>query len=318
MFSCVTLVNTYMTRTRIRATLQQLRVFECVTRHRSVSRAAAELFVTQPTISLTLRELSAAVGLPLIAAHGKAFALTEAGELVRQAAQNQLANWQGLQDDIARLKGLSAGRLRIAAVTTTEYFLPNLVGPFAQAHPGLEISLAVENRDRVVARLAAHSDDVAVMMYPPEALAYAATPFMANPLVAIAATDHWLAHKSRIPLATFAALPLLTREQGSGTRRACEEHFAQRGLSWTTRMQLGSNEAIKHAVAAGLGVSILSRHTLSSEPERDGIAILNVQTLPIQRQWSLVYNPSSLTTPAVAAFLAHVGVRQAPRRVTSR
>jgi LysR family transcriptional regulator, low CO2-responsive transcriptional regulator len=297
-------------RERVRATFQQLRVFEAVVRQQSVSRAAQELFLTQPTVSLTLRELATAVGLPLIAGHGKAFALTPAGELVLESARAQLAQWQTFEDRLAGLKGLVNGRLRIAAVTTTEYFLPGLVGPFALAHPGLAISLSVENRDRVVARLASHADDVAVMMYPPEALAYSATPFMANPLVAIAPFNHRLTAKRSVMLSVFAREPFLSREVGSGTRRAVEEHFAAHGLSLSARMQLGSNEAIKHAVAAGLGVSVLSQHTLSAQPEREGLAVLRVQTLPIRRQWSLVYNPASVSTPAVAAFMAHVANTQ--------
>jgi LysR family transcriptional regulator, low CO2-responsive transcriptional regulator len=290
---------------RIRFTFQQLRIFEAVARLGSVSRAAQELALSQPTLSIALRELSTSVGLPLIAQQHPRFALTQAGERVLAAARLQLREADQLNEDIARLRGLTQGRLRIAAVTTTEYFLPAMVGPFALAHPGLDISLSVENRDRVVARIKAALDDVAVMMYPPEELAQAALPFLDNPLVAITALDHPLVGK-RVSLARFLEEPFLAREVGSGTRRAIEEHLAEHGATLRTRMQLGSNEAIKHAVAARLGVSILSRHTLAPAAAPNGIAIVRVTHLPIRRQWSVLALPGQERNPAVAAFLTHV------------
>jgi LysR family transcriptional regulator, low CO2-responsive transcriptional regulator len=294
---------------RVRYTFQQLRIFDAVVRAGTVSGAAEALAVTQPTVSASLKELTDAVGLSLIAGYGKAFALTQAGERVAASARAQLLEAERLKDELDQLKGLSAGRLRIAAVTTTEYFLPALVGPFADAHPGLQLSLTVENRDRIVARLTERLDDIAVMMYPPDDIAINVLPFLDNPLVAIAPVRHPFVGRSP-SLRTFVASPFLLREPGSGTRRAIEEHCERAGVSMTVRMQLGSNEAIKHAVAAGLGVSILSAHSLSPEPQREGLAVVAVRGLPIRRQWSVVSIPGSERNPAVAAFLSHLRGRR--------
>jgi DNA-binding transcriptional LysR family regulator len=208
------------------------------------------------------------------------------------------------------LKGARRGKLRLAAVTTAEYFVPALVAPFVRAHPGVEVSLAVENRDAIVERLRQDLDDFTIMMMPPTELRLTVQSFLDNPLVALAPRDHPLARRRRIPLQAFAAEPLLVREKGSGTRMASEQFFAEHRLLPNVRMQLGSNEAIKHAVAAGLGCAILSQHTVGRTPERDGVAVLSVEHMPIRRSWYLVRRDGRAETPVTRAFLTYVKTRR--------
>ncbi|MFO1322195.1 MAG: LysR family transcriptional regulator [Burkholderiales bacterium] len=285
----------------IRATLAQLRTFEAVARLGGVGRAARSLHLAQPTVSTQMRELARAVGLDLFAPQGRGIALTDEGELLLGVARDLFARWLRFEEDAADRRGMHSGRLKIAAVTTAEYFLPDLLGPFSREWPGIEIELAVENRDAVVKRLEQGDDELAVMMLPPASLPLERWPFLANPLVVVAPLGHPLVGRKRVAIERLISEPLLAREPGSGTRRAADEFLAERGLQWPPRMALGSNEAIKHAVRAGLGLGVLSRHTLGEEPARDGLAILSVRGFPIRRMWHLVWRRDRrLSRPAVA------------------
>lgn len=300
-----------------RVSLVQLRSFEAVVRLGAVGRAAQALSLAQPTVSTQLKELAAAVGLPLLQPRGRGLVPTAVGERLAAAAREMYAAWQGFEDDAAALQGLQSGRLRLAAVTTTEYFLPDLLGPFARAYPGIRIELAVENRDAVVAQLEAGSVELAAMMLPPAHLPLHRWPFLDNPLVAVAAAGHPFATRRRLTLAQLAGEPLLAREPGSGTRLALENLLAERGVSWPPRMALGSNEALKHAVRAGLGLAVLSRHTLAADPASEGLAVLPVAGFPIRRMWHLVWRRDrALSLPArtfLAELRATLGVRRKPR-----
>lgn len=282
-----------------RVTLVQLRSFEAVVRLGAVGRAAQALHLAQPTVSTQLKELAAATGLELLQPRGRGLVPTAHGERLAQATREMAAAWQRFEDDAAELQGLKRGRLKLAAVTTTEYFLPDLLGPFTRRYPGLHIELAVENRDAVVARLEQGRDELAAMMLPPEHLPLHRWPFLANPLVLVAAADHPLARRKRLQLKQLTDEPLLVREAGSGTRRAFEQRLAEDGVVWTPRMALGSNEALKHAVRAGLGLAVLSRHTLAQDPAHDGLAVLPVRGFPIRRMWHLVWRKDRpLSLPA--------------------
>lgn len=282
-----------------RASLVQLRSFEAVVRLGGVGRAARALHLGQPTVSMQLKELASALGLVLFEPRGRGLVPTAIGERLAQAVCAMGAAWQGFEEDAAALQGLRRGRLRIAAVTTTEYFLPDLLGPFARKYPGIEIELAVENRDAVVARLERGDDELAAMMLPPPHLPLARWPFLENPLVVIAPADHPLARRRRLKLAELIGEPLLAREAGSGTRAAAEQAFAEQGVDWPPRMALGSNEAVKHAVRAGLGLAVLSRHTLAPDPAGEGLAVLPVAGFPLRRQWHLVWRQDrALSLPA--------------------
>ena len=290
----------------IRATLAQLRSFEAVARLGGVGRAAVVLHLAQPTVSSQLRELASAVGLTLFVPRGRGLEITDEGELLLATVRELFAVWDRFEDDAARMRGLERGRLRIAAVTTAEYFLPDLIGPFAHAHPGLQIELAVENRDAIVRRLERGDDELAVMMLPPADLPLQRWPFLENPLVVVAPVGHPLASRKRLKLEQVVGEPLLAREAGSGTRRAADRLLEQRGVRRTPRMALGSNEAIKHAVAAGLGLAVLSRHTLGRDPARDGLTELPVQGFPIRRMWHLVWRRDRALSRPAQAFLDHL------------
>ena len=304
-----------------RVTPQQLRAFEATARLLSVTGAARELHLTQPTVSVQLRELAAAVGEPLFESAGRGIRLTQAGEALQQTAGELNDCWRRFESRLAELNGLVRGSLRIAAVTTAEYFVPDLVGPFAAAHPGVEIELAVENRDGVVARLQRGIDDMAVMMMPPEDLPLDRQPFLDNPLVVIAPAGDRLAGK-RLRLASLAGERWLMREPGSGTRMAAERHFAELGFEPKVAMSLGSNEAIKHAVAAGLGIALLSMVAVrppvgrASATTAEGLEILKVAGFPLRRRWSVVWRRDRPLTIAARRFIEHQGAARelrAPR-----
>lgn len=282
-----------------RASLVQLRSFEAVVRLGGVGRAARELHLAQPTVSTQLKELASALDLVLFEPQGRGLAPTAVGERLALAVRAMGAAWQDFEEDAAALQGLKRGRLRIAAVTTTEYFLPDLLGPFARQYPGIQIELAVENRDAVVARLERGDDELTAMMLPPDHLPLARWPFLENPLVLIAPAGHALAQRRRLRLSELTGEPLLAREIGSGTRAVAEQAFAALGISWPPRMALGSNEAVKHAVRAGLGLAVVSRHTLSQAPAEEGLAVLPVTGFPLRRQWQLVWRQDRrLSLPA--------------------
>jgi DNA-binding transcriptional LysR family regulator len=190
---------------------------------------------------------------------------------------------------VSDLQGLTRGRLSVSIVTTAKYFIPRLLGAFCEHFPDVEVALHVLNRDQVLDRLAENLDDLYIMGVPPEQPAVERHDLLGNPLVAIAPPRHALAGERRIPLARFAAERMVLREPGSGTRIAVERLFAQHGHAVRLRMELGSNEAIKWAVSGGMGVSVLSEHALLSEPAQGKLAILDVEGLPIDARWYVVY-----------------------------
>lgn len=300
----------------LRVSAQQLRCFEAAARLLSVTRAAQELHVTQPTVSVQLRELAQAVGEPLFEPAGRGVRLTQAGEALAQTVGELRGCWQRFETRMGEIHGLMRGKLRIAAVTTAEYFVPDLLGTFAAAHPGVDIELAVENRDRVVERLMRGADDLAVMMLPPANLPLHAQRLVANPLVIIAAQDHPLAGR-RLRLPALEAERWLMRESGSGTRTVAEHHFAAAGFQPRVAMSLGSNEAIKHAVAAGLGIAVISqmavRNELAASAAQAPLTVLKVAGFPIRRQWSVVWR-KDLPHTAAARRLVEELRRDVSRR----
>jgi DNA-binding transcriptional LysR family regulator len=298
----------------LRISSQQLRCFEAAARLLSVTRAAQELHVTQPTVSVQLRELASAIGEPLFEASGRRIRLTQAGEALQATVGELRECWERFDTRMGELRGLTRGRLRIAAVTTAEYFVPDLLGPFAAAHPGVDIELAVENRDRVVDRLTRGADDLAVMMVPPVNLPLESVPFLDNPLVIIAPAAHPMAER-KVRLPSLAGERWLMREPGSGTRMEAERHFADAGFEPQVAMNLGSNEAIKHAVAAGLGIAVVSRHAVAPElglpVRRRKLVELQVAGFPLRRRWWLVWR-KDLPQSAAARKLVQ-DLRQAAR-----
>lgn len=283
----------------IRATNQQLLAFETTARLLSMTAAARELNTSQPTVSIQLRELAESVGLPLFEQQGKKLALTEAGRELQETVREMFASWSRFESRIAELQGLRRGTLRLAAVTTAEYLLPQLLGPFCDAHPGVEVELAVENRSTILQRLERDMDDLTVIMVPPEDGRLRVVPFVDNPLVVIAAAGHRLAGK-KCSLKQLEEERWLLREPGSGGRLIVEAHFEKEDFQPRVAMALGSNEAIKHAVAGGLGVTVLSRHALEGS---EGLVELKVTGFPLAGRFSFVMREGRRLSPAAEAFL---------------
>lgn len=281
-------------------TLRQLQAFEAVARLRSFSRAAEEMHVTQPTVSKQIRLLHEQVGLPLLEQLGKKVFLTEAGERLHATCADWLDNWARFEQTIANLKGLKQGRLTIAAVTTTKYFMPRILGPFCAQYPGIDIALEVINRDRLLERLVRNQDDLYVMGVPPEGMDIESEAFMDNPLVVLAPATHPMVGRKKIPFSELAQETFLVRERGSGTRMTMERVFQERSTLLRIKMELGSNEAIKQAVAGGLGLALLSRSTLNLDPSQTELAVLDVVGFPIMRAWYLV-RPRGKQLSVVAA-----------------
>ncbi|MBI4785085.1 MAG: LysR family transcriptional regulator [Oscillatoriophycideae cyanobacterium NC_groundwater_1537_Pr4_S-0.65um_50_18] len=290
----------------IHATLHQLKVFEATARHGSFTRAAEELFLTQPTVSMQVKQLTKAIGLPLFEQVGKKLFLTDAGRELFATCQEIFQRLEQLEMSVANLKGMKQGKLRLAVITTTKYFMPRLLGPFCQQYPGIDVSLTVTNHEQVVERLAANQDDLYVMSQLPENWDIKAHPFLDNPLVVVAPYNHPLAGKKKIPLERLAEEIFIMREPGSGTRRALQNLLDDHNLAVKVRLELGSNEAIKQAISGGLGLSALSRHTLVMDGSTNELTILDVEHFPIQREWYVVYLAGKQLSVVASTFLEYL------------
>lgn len=283
-------------------TLRQLRVFAEVAQNLSFTRAARELHLTQPAVSQQVKLLEADVGLPLFEQIGRKVQLTSAGtELLRYA--NQILDLvRETGEALAALKGLKRGVLKLGAVSTAKYFAPSLLAAFTPDYPEVRIKFSVGNREEVIQQMAANDIDLVIMGRPPRELDTIAEPFAQHPLVIIAAPDHPLARKRRIQLRELAAENFLIREDGSGTRASLEHVFREHGVTYRASMEMSSNETIKQAVMAGLGVSFISMHTLGLELKARKLVLLDVVGLPLVRDWYVIHLREKRLSPIAAAF----------------
>ncbi|MCG6969317.1 MAG: LysR family transcriptional regulator [Gammaproteobacteria bacterium] len=299
------------------ATLRQLQVFETIVRLGSFTRAAEELFLTQPTVSMQIKKLVDVLGMPLFEHVGRNVQPTEAGMELYEACRSMFATLANLEMKIADLKGMKRGRLRLGAITTAKYFAPEVLGEFSLRYPGIEVALKVTNRERIIERMSANEDDLYIMGHAPsDELEVVAFPIAPNPLVVMAPRNHPLVGQKKIPLQRIASEPFILREPGSGIRDATLRAFDAHNLRPKVRMELGSNEAIKHAIVGGLGLSVLSLHTLTLEGTQGAVAILDVQGFPILRQWYLVYPKGkelSLVSRAFVDFAMEIEPRMRER-----
>jgi len=298
------------------STLRQLELFEAIARLGSFTRAAEEMFLTQPTVSMQIKKLSDTVGLPLFEQVGKKIYLTDIGQELHRTCRGISEHLSNFEMIVADMKGLKTGKLRLAVVTTAKYFAPRLLGTFCQKYPGVDASLIVSNRERVLDRLANNLDDLYILGLPPADADVVEEAFLENFLVVIAPAYHPLANKKKIPLSRLSSEPFLLREKGSGTRIATERLFDESGLKIRMRMELGSNEAIKQAVMGGLGISVLSRHTLEMDAPNRQLAVLDVQGFPIKRQWYFAYPAGKQLSIIAKTFIDHL--RQASQSGTQK
>ena len=283
-------------------TLRQLRVLVAVARQQGITRAAEELHLTPPAVSMQLKELEEQVGVPLFDRSGRAVTLTTTGEYLLSYARRILATLKDAEDAMARLRGLQGGTLTIGMVSTAKYFLPRLIAAFHAEHPGIDMKLRVGNREQLVALMQRNEVDLAVMGRPPKEWATRAEPFAMHPHVLVTAPDHRFATLERVPADALAHEGFIVREPGSGTRAALDEFFAEHHLAPRVLMEMDSNETIKQAVMAGMGVSMLSLHTVGIELAHGLIATPEVEGLPLVRRWHVVNNQAKLLAPAAEAF----------------
>lgn len=295
------------------ATLRQLQVFEAIVRLGSFTRAAEELFLTQPTVSMQIRKLTDAMGLPLFQHVGRNVEPTEAGLELYESCRRMFEILANLEMKVADLKGMKRGRLRMGVITTAKYLAPEMLGEFSQLYPGIDLALKVTNRENIIERMHSNEDDLYIMGQAPEdELDVEAFPFAPNPLVVMAPRDHHLVGKKNISLQELAKEPFIIREPGSGIRDATLRTFEAKGLRPQIRMELGSNEAIKHAIVGGLGISVLSLHTLTLEGTDGPVAILNVEGFPILRNWYIVY-PKGKELSLVARTFLDFAINNEPK-----
>ncbi|HEX8980841.1 MAG TPA: LysR family transcriptional regulator [Parasulfuritortus sp.] len=287
-------------------TLRQFQVFEAAARHLSFSRAAKELHLSQPGVSMQIKQLEETVGRPLFEQMGKKLFLTEVGREVLRAAQAIAQQLVDLEDTLDDLRGLKQGALTVGVVSTVSYFAIRLISRFRQEHPEVRITLNVVNRETLLAQLANNEVDLALMGQPPSNQDLDSTPFMENPLVVIAPYSHPLAKLKHIPLTRIAEEAFVARETGSGTRNATEAFFQSHGLVLKAAMEMNKNEAIKQAVEAGLGLGVVSRHTVTLELAARRLTTLDVEDFPIRRQWHLVSRHNKHFSLAASAFAKFV------------
>lgn len=295
--------------------LSQLRVFLEVARRLSFTQAAVALGRSQPAVSAQIRQLEEAIGLDLFEQVGRRVHLTGPGRDVLAAVQRLLAVVEETDDLVAELKGARRGSLRVGAASTAgEYVVPPLLGLYRKAHPGIGVSLVVDNRAGILRRLAENEIDLAIMGRVPEGADLEGEPVLPNPLVLIAAASHPLARKRGVPLEALKDEVWLAREDGSGTRLALDRFLDEQGFAPRERLVLSSNSAIKQAAIAGLGVAVIARAALDLELSAKQIAILDVQGFPLERQWHIVRLRAKRLPPAAQSFASLVREAAGKRR----
>ncbi|MGC1952639.1 MAG: LysR family transcriptional regulator [Gammaproteobacteria bacterium] len=287
-------------------TLNQIKVFQAVARHLSFTRASEELHLTQPAVSMQIKQLEKAIGLPLFEQVGKRVHLTYAGEEMARYSRAVLDMLEEAGHIFEDLRGQEGGRLRISVASTANYFAPRLLAAFCQRYPKVQVSLDVTNRERLLKALTDNATDLVIMGTPPASMELTAESFMDNPLVAIAAPSHPLAGKRKIRLERLQEETFLIRERGSGTRSAIERFFVEHGLLLSTTMEMSSSEAIKQGVEAGLGLGLLSLHTLEMELALKRLVILDVDELPIRRSWYIMHRAGRRLSGVAQKFKSFV------------
>ena len=284
------------------ATLHQLRIFHAVAQNGSFARAAEALHLSPPTLSLQVKQLSESVGQPLFEQLGKKIYLTAAGRTLAAACEDIEARMERLGEDLAALQGVERGSVKLAILTTVKYTVPKLLGGFCAAHPGIDVAMVVGNREKLLQRLAGNEDDLYIMGQPPDQMDVVSEAFADNPLVLVAPPDHPLVGKKRIAPERLRSEPFILREPGSGTRLTSEKFFADHGITMKNRLEVGSNEAIKQTVAGGLGLAVLSAHTVTAELALGELVQLDVRGFPLIRRWHVVVPRGKRLSAAAQAF----------------
>ena len=287
-------------------TFRQIEVFNAVARLQNYTRAAESLHMSQPAVSMQIKQLEESVGLPLFEKVGKMVHLTEAGRYMHEYGRHFADLLEEADTVFEAIKGVERGTLAISVATTASHFATRLLAEFAKRHAGITISLDITNREALRRQLEHNEPDLVIMGQPPEGVDVEADAFMENPLVMIAPAGHYLTKRKGIPLVDVQEEGFVVREQGSGTRSAIERFFTKNGVAFKTDIEMTSNEAIKQAVEAGLGLGIVSIHTLELELETKRLQILDVKGFPIKRHWYIMQRKGKRLSPAAEEFKTFV------------
>ena len=295
--------------------LSQIRIFEAVAQYESYTRAAEKLFMTQPAVSMQIKSLEEDSGLALFERQGKKMCLTPIGKEVQQYASRVLQAHNDMLGAMKELKGVKGGHLIVSVATTANYFVTQLLAEFSRQHEGINITLDVTNRHTLLDQLENHEPDMVIMGEPPKGHGLQSERLMSNPLVVIAAPNHPLVSAERpLLLSDVLAERFIVREKGSGTRSAIERHFRKYDTSCSNTLEMRSNETIKHAVEAGLGLGIVSMHTIQPELDSGRLVVLDVENFPIRRHWHIVMRKGKRLSPIAREFKRFV-MQEAPRFV---
>lgn len=286
-------------------TLHQLKVFEVAARHGSLTRAAEELCLTQPTVSVSMKQLSQTVGFPVFEKIGHQLYLTEVGHQLLSTCHSIFRELDQFGMLLSDLQGTAQGKLHLAAATTCKYFLPHLLGSFCGQYPGINISLEITNHLELEKRMAESLDDLYFFSHPPSYIDLQVQSVMKNPLVVVAKRSHHLVGKNNIAIANLNQERFIMRELGSGNRQAIQDLFSRHQINVKIKLELGSDETIKQAILRGLGISVLSQHSLSSQAD-DDLAILDVEHFPIEQQWFVAYLTEKHLSMVARTFLDYL------------
>jgi DNA-binding transcriptional LysR family regulator len=283
-------------------TLRQMEIFLAVAHEQSLAKAAKKLHITQPTVSIQVRKLAEAVGEPLYEVIGKKLKLTSVGNEVVLAGKEIFETIGRLDDKLNNIRGLQAGNLRIAVVSTAKYFVPYVLAPFCELYPGIDVELNVGTRQEIIQRLDNNLDDLYIFSELPENVDISCYPFLPNPIAVIASKDNLLTKRRKLTWDDLAEQKFIMREEGSGSLYTVQKHLEKHGLRLPKAMNIQSNEAIKHAVMANMGICILSAHMLVNA-DTDGLAQLKVEHFPILSQWQIVHLSQKRLSTVATAFL---------------
>lgn len=283
-------------------TFRQLEVFEVVARLLSYTKASKELHLSQPAVSMQIKQLEEQTEMALFEKLGRDIYLTEAGREMYHYCRTIAQQLEEAEEVLQQLKGLKSGRLEITVASSANAFATRMLSKFQKLYKGSTISLDVTNRERLLEQLANNEKAIAIMGRPPLEAGLVTEAFADNPLVVVASPDHPLSQEKMITLNMLQEQTFVVREQGSGTRIAMQRFFDEHNLKMTSTMEMNKNEAIKQAVQAGMGLGIVSIHTLELELETKRLVILEVEDFPIMRHWYLVHRKEKRLSPITLAF----------------
>lgn len=286
----------------MRISIRQLQIIDAIVQTHSYSSAAERLHMTQPAVSMQMKNLESNIGLTLFERKGKHIVLTSAGKEVHRFSHNITVQYDDLLEAIHEIKELHHGRIKVSSATTANHLITQMIANFSKVHTGISVALDITNRQQLLTQLADMEPDIVLMGEPPATMDVISEKLIPNPLVIIAHLEHPLASQDNIPFTDMEKYEFIIREEGSGTRATIERFFYEREIEFNSNLTMGSNEAIKHAVIAGLGLGIVSLHTLKLELEAEKLTILDVEHFPLQRYWHIVRRKGKHLLPAVAQF----------------